>query len=175
MTMGRAREAGRPARAGTYTLSERSNTWTKHAYAQVVTQDAKRAYQHGEKVATVTCVAAKETPGDHLVGVLYARVPLGSGFGVKGRFGVGLTVASDDVPCGGVERDGRQRVVQRRCGSVYDGVHDTGPKLMKEQTKTSGESLYTWVSVNIVGYIRIRSVDMARRHGRYRVHLSLKA
>ena len=110
-------------------------------YAQVVTQDAKREDQHGEKVATVMRVAAKGT-GDRLVGVLYARVPLGSGFGVKGRFGVGLTVAGDDVPCGGVERDRRQRVVQRRCGSVYDGVHDTGPKLMKEQTKTSGESLY---------------------------------
>ena len=105
----------------------------------MVTQDAKREYQRGKKVATVTCVAAKET-GDRLVGVLCARVPLGSGFGVKGRFGVGLTVAGDDVPCGGVERDGQQRDVQRRCGSVYDGVHDTGPKLMKEQTKTSGKN-----------------------------------
>jgi hypothetical protein len=47
--------------------------------------------------------------------------PLGSGVGGKGRFGVGLTVACDDVPCGGIERDGQQRDVQRRRGSVYDG------------------------------------------------------
>lgn len=74
-----------------------------HVYAQVVTQDAKREYQHGEKVATVTCVAAKET-GDRLVRVLCL---LGQDSGLKRRFGVGLTVARDDVPCGGVERDGQ--------------------------------------------------------------------
>ena len=35
----------------------------------------------------------------------------------------GLTVACDNVPCGGVERGGEERDVERRCGRVYDGVH----------------------------------------------------
>lgn len=37
--------------------------------AQVITQNPKREYQHGEKVTTMTCVTAKDA-GDRLVPVL---------------------------------------------------------------------------------------------------------
>lgn len=48
--------------------------WTKEGKnVQVVTQNPKREYHHGEKVTTMTCITAKDA-GDRLVRVLCSQV-----------------------------------------------------------------------------------------------------
>ena len=90
---------------------------------QVVTDHPGDKDGEREEIARPPRAPSKKTR-ERLVPILWCdpRKTL-AGVDVDSRVGCELhTITRDDVPCGGIERDGGQREVQRDLRGVYEGL-----------------------------------------------------